>query len=254
MASMDAVNSKFAWARNHFELVNAEVSAYMQVNPCKFVPNPNITVDAHGQKWAYGKFVATIPIPERIPQILGDCIGNLRYCLDYLVWELVGANGEQPTRNNAFPICLSPNAFKGALKCKRLDGVCAAASTIIEKIQPYQRGNDASKSLLSVLDEFTNINKHRRVLLTTIRTSHPTSDMQVIDGQPFALVNPPKTQVDAEFGPFKVIGDRVEVNAEVMAYLVFDEAPAKGFEIISMIEAIADYINQGVLPQFDQFF
>jgi len=35
---------------------------------------------------------------------------------------------------------------------------------------------------------------------------------------------------------------------------VFDEASAMGLEIISGFETIADFINQGFLPQFDQFF
>jgi len=251
---MEAVNLKFEWARHHFELFKSEVAKYMRVNPCRFVPNPDIFIDAEGQGWVTGKFIVSIPIPTHVPHVLGDCIGNLRYSLDYLVWELVGAFGNQPTRKNAFPICLTPGEFAGELKRHRLDGIDPAAIAIIEGIQPYHRGNDAPKAFLAILNEFTNINKHRRVLLATLKTSHPTSDLQVVDGQPYALVNPPTSQGDAEFGPFRVIGDQVEVKAQVIAYIVFNEAPADGFEIISMVEGIANYINTCVLPRFERFF
>lgn len=255
MPSMDAVNSKFEWAHGHFQFLYAEITKYMQLNPCRFVPNPDISFDDQGQGWVMGKFVADPPIPSHLPNILGDCIGNLRYCLDYLVWELVGAYGNKPSRKNAFPVCIIPDDFTAELKRYRLDGINPDALAIIESVQPYHRGDDAPKSLLAVLNEFTNINKHRRVLLATLKTAHPgNTAMQVVNGQLFAQVNPPTSQDDAEFGPFRVTGDQVEVKAQMIAYIVFNEAPAESFEVLSMIEAIANYINTCVLPQFERFF
>jgi hypothetical protein len=163
MASIQAVNSKFDWARHHFQLYHAEMTQYMQINPCKFVPKPNVTTDQDGRSWVMGTFECAIPIPEQLPLIVGDCLGNLRSTLDYLVWELVLANGKKPGINNAFPIAQTPDAYAKEINNGRLRGVCSAACAVIETLQPYHARNDADKSLLSVLNKFTNVNKHRRI-------------------------------------------------------------------------------------------
>jgi hypothetical protein len=251
---MQAVNSKFEWARHHFHLYHVEMVKYMQVNPCKFVSKPNVSTDEDGRRWVMGTFECAIPIPETLSLIVGDCLGNLRSTLDYLIWELVRANGKKPGINNAFPIAHTTDAYAKEINNGRLRGVAPAAQAIIETLQPYHARTDAQSSLLSVLNKFVNINKHRRILLTCLKTVKPLPDTIIVDGQTFSTVNPPKFQGNAEFGPFEVIGDQVKVQAEVVAYIAFDEAPAQGFDVWSLIERMADYLNEGVFPQFDSFF
>jgi len=254
MASMDAVNSKFNWARHHFELLYAEVAEYLKVNPCEFVPKPNVSTDENGRSWVMGTFEAKIPIPERVPLIVGDCLGNLRSTLDYLVWELVLANRKHPTPLNAFPIALTSDAYTKELERGRLSGVDPKAIALITDLQPYHLGASADQSILAVLNKFSNINKHRRILLTGLKTVMPMPDLHYVGAQAFATVNPPAIQGNAEFGPFEVFGDEVKVKAQVVAYIAFDEAPAQGFDVYSMIERIADYISTTMFPMFDSFF
>ena len=254
MASMQAVDSKFNWARHHFQLLYAELTGYLQVNPCKFVPKPNVSTDENGRSWVMGTFEAVIPIPERLPLILGDCLGNLRSTLDYLVEQLVLANGQKPAKSNAFPIALTSDAYREELDRGRLRGVDPDAIAVIKELQPYHLGIDAERSRLAVLNKFTNINKHRRILLTCLKTVAPMPDLHFIGTQAFATVNPPVIQGNAEFGPFEVFGDQVKVKANVVAYVAFDEAPAHGFDVFSMIESIADHLNTAVFPKFERFF
>lgn len=250
---MDIVNSKFEWARHHFELLNEQVSSYMKTNPCRFVADPEITTDVRGRRFVYGRLRVDTPIPDSLSMVLGDCLSNLRSCLDYLIWELVRANGNNPSDRSGFPICIKPSAWDKEIKRGTLDGIDNRAGTLIETMQPYHAGNP-EQSLLAVLHEFTNINKHRRLLLTSVKTQAPPHDIKTVDGQSFALLNPPRTQDDAVFGPFEVIGDQVKMEAQAIAFIGIDEAPAKRFELTSLVERIARFIDQDVLPQFDEFF
>jgi hypothetical protein len=134
---MEAVNSKFNWARHHFELFERELREHMKVDPSEFVREPDVSTDENGRQWVYGKFEITQAIPDRIPHILGDCLGCLRSSLDYLVWELVRANGNDPTEKNAFPVAVTPENYRSQLGRGMLGGVSPEAAATIEKFQPY---------------------------------------------------------------------------------------------------------------------
>jgi hypothetical protein len=185
--------------------------------------------------------------------VVGDCLSNLRSSLDYLVWEMVHANGNNPSDRTGFPICTMTAGWTQELKRGALDGIQNEARTLIESLQPYHVASDPDHSLLAVLHKFTNINKHRRLLLASLKTQAPPHDIQMVDGQMFALLNPPRRQEDEVFGPFEVMGDEVKMGAKAIAFVAFDEAPAKRFEITSLIERIARFIDQDILPRFEDF-
>jgi len=251
---MEAINSKFNWARHHFEVFDKELREHLKVDPSEFVREPHISTDENGRQWVYGTFEVKQPIPEAIPHILGDCLGNLRSCLDYLVWELVGANGNQPTEKNAFPVAITPASYASQIARGVLNGVSPGAAVSIDKFQPYHAGTNAEFSVIYVLNKFTNINKHRRILLTRTRTVLPPPELHVVDGEPFAMANPPTSNGNDRFGPFEVIDGKFKINTKVVAYIVFEEAPAKGYEIWSLTEAIAAFLNDQLFPEFEQFF
>jgi hypothetical protein len=248
---LEAVNSKFNWARHHFELFERELREHMKVDPNKFVREPEVSTDKDGRMWVYGRFEAAQAIPDAIPHILGDCLGNLRSTLDYLIWELVRANGNDPTEKNAFPVAITSKNYRNQLDRGILNGVSPEAAATVEQFQPYHVGSNAESSLIYVLNKFANINKHRRILLTRTRTALPPPDLQVVDGEPFAMMNPPVADRDARFGPFEVIDGKYQLNTKVIAYIVFDEAPAQDFEIYSLVERIAAFLNDEVFPSFE---
>jgi hypothetical protein len=64
-------------------------------------------------QWAFGTME---PVPARFGLISGDVLQSVRSSLDYLVWELVIANGEKPGKHNAFPIALTVEAYEGDIK------------------------------------------------------------------------------------------------------------------------------------------
>ena len=117
-----SVQCKLFRANEHLHEIHAETKRYFQAKPAKVVREQEGSPDEF-----IGKIVTDAPVPKRIPLIIGDFLQNLRSSLDYLVWELVLAATNTPNHDNMFPICTTPEAFKGQVSRHRLDGVSPIA-------------------------------------------------------------------------------------------------------------------------------
>lgn len=254
--SLLPVQWKIYRAAQHFKEMEVELLRYFQSNPGKLVVEPESTPSS-----VIASFQARDRTPARIPLIIGDCLQNTRSALDFLVWELVRANSHEPGKHNMFPVCQSVDSFKESLKWhgKRpgvLEGVHWEAVAEIERWQPYNVGEDwEEQSLLWALDKFTNINKHRRVLLTEIKAA-PMGDIQVfdIDGELWAHGTLPAVNEDAKLGPYPVSGGQAQVNPKIVAFVGFDEPPAKGKEVGTILNGILRHVHLDIVPRFEQFF
>lgn len=238
----------------HFQELLTEVQAYFKTNPVKLVQDPGGNPD---------EFVGTVQpsgqLPGRFSIIMGDCIQNLRSSLDYLIWELVLSAKGEPGRHNMFPICSSVEQFEQqAFKRRRLDGVATEAVNEIKSLQPYQEGKDFDKTILWVLDDLCNINKHRRVLLTELVAGPSDLELKMIDGESFGRV----TRIDrgAKVGPFSIVdgpkgrGIKIDVDPKITAYVAISDGPVKDVEITLLLAETIKYVNATVFPRFERFF
>jgi hypothetical protein len=251
MASLDSVKQKIFRAILHGKTLEPELMGYFETNPGHMVRDQDSSLDR-----PTFTFHPKGPVPARFGLIVGDCFQNLRSSLDYLVWELVLAENNQPTERNMFPVCSTPDAFKDALdKRKRLLGIHPEASALIESLQPYHLGKNWQKSILWIVDEFTNINKHRRVLLTMLRASRTPIEVVDINGELWGHGRLPIFDGDAKIGPL-VSGASAEMqmDAQLIACVTFDEGPTKGMEITGCTGECLNYIEKGVIPKFERFF
>jgi hypothetical protein len=251
MASLDSVKLKIFRAAIHGKELDAELGRYFQTNPAKVVRQQEGTPDEY-----IGKVEPKGSIPASLPLIIGDCLQNLRSSLDYLVWELVLAAKNIPGRDNMFPICSTDTAFKAQLERGRLGGVHKDAVVEIESLQPFQLGKDFDKAFLWVIDDFCNINKHRRLLLTMLRGASGTiEETQTIDGKLWVRTDLSHVERDARVGPFSIVdGGKVQIDAQVISFVAFDEGVAQGMEVSSRLGAMWKYIAEDVVPRFERFF
>jgi hypothetical protein len=161
--------------------------------------------------------------PLRLSLIAGDAIQNMRSALDHLVVELATAEYGGPLPHEiesklAFPITTCRDKFRAARKRSRLTCVPARAQAVIQRLQPYRRG-DYRTDLLWVLQELSNIDKHRRLpLLNTLLHSVKIERFQSSDVRQFSpgIVGPFKektvilswspsnAEVDVELGPILI--------------------------------------------------
>jgi hypothetical protein len=123
--------------------------------------------------------------PARFALPVGESLYHGRSVLDHLIWALVKANGQTPGRHNEFPIRDKPlgarrgegsrDAFLRVMlnedpkRLGKLVGVNGDAATLIEGLQPYNRGDKATY-YLAVLNKMAQEDRHHalhasRVLL-----------------------------------------------------------------------------------------
>jgi hypothetical protein len=151
------VQCKIYRAHAHLQSFHAERLRYFSSKPNEVVMNVNLERNA----------VESVsgPIPIRIPLIIGACVQNLRSSLDYLVWEMILAAQQTPTDKNQFPICSEHKRFTEAVKKGRLGGLGDEAIAAIERLRPYHGTEAFGAHPLWVINELTNINKHRHILV-----------------------------------------------------------------------------------------
>jgi len=80
-----SVKAKLAWARSHFDLVDGEISTWLNGNPHQLVYERNEQFTKH---WFRVKIIGAVPDFQRWALIIGDCVTNLRDALDHLIFAI----------------------------------------------------------------------------------------------------------------------------------------------------------------------
>ena len=193
-----------------------------------------------------------VPIPSSIPLRIGDCFQNLRSSLDYLVWELVLAVNNTPTNKHQFPICDKAEAFKDAVKRGRLKGISPEALAQIERLQPYHTRNGGA---LKLINDFANINKHRRMLLTVLSVVAAETEFRSALGKQSQLIIPSRDNAaHIGIGPPMHLAKEVHMHSQVALAIFFDEGAVRGFEVSQCLGVLIDEIGNGIIRKFERFF
>ncbi|MGD0914007.1 MAG: hypothetical protein ABR928_19115 [Terracidiphilus sp.] len=247
MASIGSVRQKIRHAKLHLDFVKAEIQGYLDANQSQFVPHASSTPD-HPTFAVKPKS----PIPEKIGLFVGDCLQNLRTSLDYLIWELVLVAKNTPSKKNMFPICLTVQAFQSAQRGDLMQGVDSAAIALIESIQPYHDGQPSATSL-AILNELTNINKHRRLVLTEFSTlsfseMSDTLDKWLKAGSPDLSTLAHNTGFDRV-----VTAEQMKVQGDLIPFVAFNEGAVTGMGVEFTLEGLVAYVS-GVVDCFEVFF
>ncbi len=131
-----------------------------------------IDTDAGEQRWVYRGAAPEVPIEWSIR--VGEILYNLRSALDHLVWQLVLASGNRPTRFNQFPILDSEEQWTPARIVKVLEGVSDENKKIVRYLQPFNpvlqlpvdgKYRACNAQVFRTLRELCNIDKHRHLNL-----------------------------------------------------------------------------------------
>ena len=126
--------------------------------------------DDDEQVWIYRDETPDAPVRWSI--LIGEILYNLRSALDHLVWQLVLNNEQTPGRHNEFPIAINHQHWQQE-KVRTLKGVSQRHQAMIGYLQPFTGGInlpfDVSK--LKVLDDLSNIEKHRHLVVAVIASN-----------------------------------------------------------------------------------
>ena len=139
-----------------------------------------------------------------------------------------------------FPLALTEKQYKDDLEKRHpLDGVSAEAIAVIDRFQPYLQPNP-KETVLGILDELTNVNKHRRVIFTGLHgvVGELASSVPYIMGV--------VSYVDADGILLREIPMR--------GVLTLQEGLAKDIEVTNCVDTGARFILEEMLPFFQPFF
>ncbi len=209
---------KFNRAQEHLDNLNQVAQWWLQAHPYRVGED----FDAESGLKEIAVFADDQP-PARMALVAGDVIQNLRNSLDHLIGELARfASGGylMPKVEQAlqFPITTNKQNFTAERRRGRLGCVPPRTQAAIQRLQPYRSGDAMERHPLYVLQELSNIDKHRKLpLLLSVVQSISFNQIHVISAQHFELLGGglftdkavlvrmnPEAQVEVDFNAIAV--------------------------------------------------
>lgn len=183
MSAVDSAAEKVARGREHIAELTAEINGFLATEP--YAVDHQVELGGRVHIYVVSR---DRPAPTSIGLLIGDAAHNLRSALDHLAVACAnrGAGREltdAEERRIEYPICRKPQAFTKALKNHQLDFVETVPREIISLYQPYRQHPTNPEFAISwrlgVLD---NIDKHRRIAMTTYVVTIPTNGSNFVSG------------------------------------------------------------------------
>ena len=170
------INAKIDRARRQIETLEVDVENFCADIRRSIVHETDR--NAGEQKWV---FRDATPKPRIEWSILaGEILYNLRSALDHLVWQLVLANGMDPTRANQFPILNDEAAWTSDRTAQFLQGVADKDKETIRHLQPFNpflqlwdngECRPFNAQVFGTLQQLCNVDKHRHLNLILVGTA-----------------------------------------------------------------------------------
>lgn len=197
MNPLDGTNLKLATAQDEIAKLEATVHRFItdkQIQRVSIDRDPDTGEEVHVAR------VNQPPDPAWGVQI-GLIAHLLRSTLDNLVWQLALLNTATPYERTTYPIYLKRrgtrsyesgalNIVKNGPNKGRLKGTLQSLASrhraMIERTQPYRRGNGNEKDPLWLLAQFNNTDKHRMIAVV-VMTGQKMHVVPVIRQKPFFI-------------------------------------------------------------------
>jgi hypothetical protein len=202
---------------------------------------------------------------------LAEIFSHLRSSLDHLTCALAIANGNsEAPRGTQFPIFRDKAVFKALDKTgkpkqgsglSQMRGVGGRVQAIIQSLQPYKRGADATSHPLWILHDFAIIDKHRKPQITGAILTGGSANFGPMRG------------VDLSFDDFGVIVGAfksgteiarlhftirnpadyvVQMNVDFTYDVAFNpKGPGKGQLVVPTVRSLIDYLRTVVVSKLE---
>lgn len=261
-------NEKLEWARDQLESLHREIERFSEDYPY----TTRVEVDREAQRIRI--FLNPhIPIPDPWRFEVGNIVQNTRSSLDYIMYALSMRApippDEQQVRKIQFPISTAEGHYWGGGKNgkegerrRRMKFVDPDAQKIIDGLQPYLRRHAPNTHLLAVLDELSNIDKHRNLLVASAVGFLPQVTFQGFGGpvlQRMVIEHgygpvEPDTQLVGYHFPDGIPEGEVKVDPHLAMSVSFDEVgPGLGQPVVDTLKRTQDFIRDEVFPPLEPF-
>jgi hypothetical protein len=183
---LDGCFEKIKRAGEHIETFKAEADPADPDDPVSFEVEAEFAVHPRGEAWMIMRCIEAPEARARWGVLIGDVTHCLRSALDHLAWQLALHNrpGKKPSRSTRFPICRAPGDWKGKGTNEALTHIHPTHRAIIERYQPYKRGNQMKTHPLAILNSLSNTDKHQIIVpLVAAVADVPTKVIKEAGGQ-----------------------------------------------------------------------
>ena len=186
MNKLDGIYAKIRLAGDQIDSLTADMDRFCTDIRQSIVRD--VREDSDEQVWVFRGETPSAPIEWSIR--VGEILYHLRSTLDHLVWQLVLANGQEPSRRNDYPIVKDKSEW--SRNKDRLKGVTPRVETIVEYLQPYTGGINLQFDVraFGTLHTLCNIDKHRHLNMVIVETSGIDS---IVFGENHPPLNRPST-------------------------------------------------------------
>lgn len=166
---------KLRRAQAHIDDLERVIRDYLHdPKPFEVVPEP----DPNGTTRNY-RFRLIRPVPEVIPEIIGDAIHNLRAALDHAICALVARNQRDVTSDHCFPV-LKQGVKRPGRRIR--EAVGDAGGHVVEAVK-REKPFEGESNHLYALHQLDITDKHR-LLLTTFITLEEVRSVKPIRPDP----------------------------------------------------------------------
>ncbi len=249
--ALEGSRLKVERAKEHFRYLQAQIVTFLAQNPYGIVIDQDKKT---GEAIWYAR-VSQEP-PGQWAAIVGDIVHNLRAALDHIVFQLIG---DPQNEYSEFPSSWKAEHYESSGRGK-IKGVPVAAETIIQTVQPYQRGDAYHAHPLYLLNELARRDRHRllnivgaaaRIQQFTIGKGDIHIDRLEIGGPQF--VCPLKD--GAQIIRLKMTAEPpVDVESQFAFEIAFEEiGPAKGQTVVPLLQQLISFVD-GIVTIFQRFF
>jgi len=194
---------------------------------------------------------------------IGEIVHNLRSALDHLACQLFREAGGGDCDATKFPILVSDSdtGFEKWIN-QWLPRLPEGAEAELRELQPYKRGDEASRDPLAILNRLANDDKHR-LLVPVFAAIQPGStsivanrEIRDVDPTPEATFSLPQGPLH-EDAPICTLDFRItgpDPYVEVEPHLPIDIAFENGGPVFTVLKLIGSHVASDVFRRFVPFF
>jgi hypothetical protein len=167
----EGISYKLRRAHEQLETLDVEIKRFLEADPKTWRVVSHDDPDTRDR--IYGIEVIEAPPAIRWGVLTSEIVHHLRTGLDHLAYALCLAHapGKAPPRGTEFPIFWNEDRFddvKPGGGRYKIRGMSWEMQSAIRDLQPSQRGDAAQSQSLWLLQEMSNIDKHRYLNLTVL--------------------------------------------------------------------------------------